>query len=182
MKIRKINPKGSMKMLSIIYEAIDYEIIPLVTAMNYTGIISTFSSCGGHTAGDITYVSFHCRVERIKKIIKIISKAEEDIIEKRYPYDIELSVVTQGDSPKGCITLILTIKHTKEKPYGFLEKAKTMDILTREFLYSVDKGEVPEKYKELVEQQVNWIPIKKLEEWSISKEIDFNTPISILCL
>jgi hypothetical protein len=149
-------------MTSIIHGTIDYEIIPLVTAMNYTGIISTFSSCAGHTKGDTTFVSFHARTKRVKKIIKIVSKAEKEIIEKKYPYDIELSVVTQGENPKGCITLILTIKHTEEKPYGFLEKVKTIDILTRNFLQSVDKKSISREYKDLVEQQVNWTPKKKV--------------------
>jgi len=121
--------------MTIISGNLDIEIIPLIHAMNNTGLLSTFSSCAGHNKDDDTYVSFYCLHSKIKKITKVISNAENELSRKGYSYEVELHVAT-GTKAKNGITLILIIRLDKEVtcPMCFMDKIQVIDIMTKHFL------------------------------------------------
>lgn len=152
---------------------LDYEIIPLISAMNYSELVSTFSSCVGHKPYEDCYISFNCKLGKFRRIVSLISKAEDEIISKDLPYEIDLDVITGTKYPKGMVSLILLVKYDTERDGStyFSGKLAALDIITKHFLKVVDRAVISEEFKKLVCTQVGYsrfYRIVGLEEACIS--------------
>lgn len=89
---------------------IDEGIKALIDSMNSTGWIKTISSCEGHN-GEIPYVAFYCRANRINFLTRVLDTVEHDffpmvMFECCLVHESEICGC-QGDAPAGWMALHL---------------------------------------------------------------------------